>query len=154
MYKTPTGRTVHCEDMTTTEETPATTASSAVIPILVYEDIEAAHDYLVHVYGFTSGGLHRTEDGTVVHGEVRHGDAAIWLHQVTTEHEMASPRDATSSHGGLDVMVPDVDAHYAHARAAGAHIDREPMDQDYGLREYGARDPENHRWWFSSPVAG
>ena len=154
MYKTPTGRMAHAEDMTTTNETSATTASSAVIPILVYEDIEAAHDYLVRVFGFTSGGLHRTEDGTVVHGEVRRGDAIIWLHRVTAEHEMASPRHAASSHGGLDVMVPDVDAHYAHAKAAGARIDREPTDQDYGLREYGARDPENHRWWFSSPVAG
>jgi uncharacterized glyoxalase superfamily protein PhnB len=23
----------------------------------------------------------------------------------------------------------------------------------YGLREYGVRDLENHRWWFSSPLA-
>jgi MerR family transcriptional regulator, thiopeptide resistance regulator len=154
LYKTLTGRTAHCEGMTTTNETPATTVSSAIIPILVYEDIQAAHDYLVRVFGFASGGLYRTEDGTVVHGEVRHGDAAIWLHRATPEHEMASPRDAASSHGGLEVMVPDVDAHYAHAKAVGARIDGEPTDQDYGLREYGARDLENHRWWFSSPVAG
>ena len=56
------------------------------------------------------------------------------------------------SHGGLTVIVPDVDAHYARAVAAGARIDRAPTDQDYGLREYGARDPENHRWWFSSAL--
>ena len=65
---------------------------------------------------------------------------------------MASPRGAAPSHGGLSVIVPDVDAHYARAKAAGARIDSEPTDQDYGLREYGARDPENHRWWFSSPL--
>jgi MerR family transcriptional regulator, thiopeptide resistance regulator len=138
--------------MTTTSD-PDTTTGTAVIPVLVYEDIAAAHDYLVRVFGFTSGGLHRAPDGTVVHGEVRNGEAAIWLHRVTPEHEMASPREAAASHGGLEVMVPDVDAHYAHSVAAGAHIDREPSDQDYGLREYGARDPENHRWWFSSPIA-
>jgi uncharacterized glyoxalase superfamily protein PhnB len=142
--------------MTTTEPTTDTTAATttAVIPVLVYEDIEAAHDYLVRVFGFTSGGLHRTDDGTVVHGEVRNGDAAIWLHAVTAEHEMASPRGAGASHGGLEVLVPDVDAHYARSVAAGALIDRAPEDQDYGLREYGARDPEDHRWWFSSPIAG
>jgi uncharacterized glyoxalase superfamily protein PhnB len=132
----------HSEDMTTT----------SVIPVLVYEDITAAHDYLVRVFGFTSGGLHQAPDGTVVHGEVRNGDAAIWLHRVTAEHQMASPRDAAASFGGLEVIVPDVDAHYVHAKAAGARIDGEPSDQDYGLREYGARDPENHRWWFSSPI--
>lgn len=142
--------------MTTTE--PSThsdsTTGTAVIPVLVYEDIEAAHEYLVRVFGFTSGGLHRADDGTVVHGEVRNGDAPIWLHAVTAEHEMASPRGAGASHGGLEVMVPDVDAHFARSVAAGAAVDREPEDQDYGLREYGARDPENHRWWFSSPIPG
>ena len=40
------------------------------------------------IFGFTSGGLHRLDDGTVVHGEVRNGDAAIWLHRVTAEHEL------------------------------------------------------------------
>lgn len=129
------------------------TNTTAVIPILVYEDIEAAHDFLVEAFGLTSGGLVRLEDDTVIHAEVRNGDAPIWLHAVTADHHMGSPREAATSHGGLEVMVRDVDAHFARARAAGAQIDREPTDQDYGLREYGARDPENHRWWFSTPLA-
>ncbi len=135
--------------MTTSNEG---TAHTAVIPILVYEDIEAAHDFLVGTFGLTSGGLHHDDDGTVVHAEVRNGDAPIWLHRVTPEHEMASPRGAAASHGGLSIFVPDVDAHYARVVAAGARIDSAPSDQDYGLREYGVRDPENHRWWFSSPL--
>lgn len=130
-----------------------TITQTAVIPILVYEDIEAAHEFLVGTFGFTSGGLHRDEDGNVVHGEVRLGDAAIWLHRVTEEHQLASPRGAALSHGGLEVVVEDVDAHYRRSQAAGARIDREPTDQPYGLREYGARDLEGHRWWFSSPRA-
>jgi uncharacterized glyoxalase superfamily protein PhnB len=140
--------------MTTTAQTISKDAmtGTTVIPILVYEDIEAAHDFLVDAFGFTSGGLHRADDGTVVHGEVRAGDSPIWLHRVTTEHVMASPKGAAASHGGLSVIVPDVDAHFAHANAAGARIDRAPSDQDYGLREYGARDPEDHRWWISSPL--
>ncbi|MGH9170316.1 MAG: VOC family protein [Acidimicrobiales bacterium] len=131
-----------------------TITQTAIIPILVYEDIAAAHDFLVKTFGFTSGGLHRSEDGTVVHGGVRMGDAAVWLHAVTEEHQMATPRDSTQSHGGLEVIIEDVDAHYARSKAAGVHIDRTPTDQPYGLREYEARDPENHRWWFSSPLAG
>jgi uncharacterized glyoxalase superfamily protein PhnB len=127
---------------------------ASVIPILVYEDIEAAHDFLVSRFGFTSGGIYRTDDGTVVHAEVRAGGSPIWLHQVTAEHEMASPKGAAGSHGGLEVIVPDVDAHFAKVKESGARIDSEPSDQDYGRREYGVRDPENHRWWFSSPLAG
>jgi uncharacterized glyoxalase superfamily protein PhnB len=139
--------------MTTTNTTANTPSGTGLIPVLVYEDIEAAHDFLVGTFGFSSGGLHRDDDGTVVHAEVRAGDAPIWLHRVTAEHQMASPRGADASHGGLCVIVPDVDAHFARVEAAGGRIDRAPEDQDYGLREYGARDPEDHRWWFSSPLA-
>jgi len=46
------------------------------------------------------------------------------------------------------VEVDDVDAHYAHARAAGAEITEEPTDQDYGDRRYTVVDPEGHRWFF------
>lgn len=49
--------------------------------------------------------------------------------------------------------IGDVDAHYERTRAAGARIDSEPTDQAYGLREYGVRDPEGHRWWFATPLA-
>lgn len=132
-----------------TEHQPAPGAAS-VIPALVYEDIEAGHDYLVEVFGFTSGGLHRLEDGTVVHGEVQMGGAPVWLHRVTAERELVSPRGASAGHGGVCILVDDVDAHFARSRAAGARIDSEPADQPYGRREYGARDREGHRWWFGT----
>jgi MerR family transcriptional regulator, thiopeptide resistance regulator len=140
--------------MTATNDTTTSdgTANASVIPILVYEDIVAAHDYLVETFGFTSGGIHRDGDGTAVHAEVRMGGAGVWLHRVTVEHEMVSPKGAATATGGLEVIVPDVEAHYARSVAAGARIDRPPTDQAYGLREYGTRDPENHRWWFSTPL--
>jgi len=31
-----------------------------IIPILVYEDIPSAHDFLVDAFGFVSGGVQRT----------------------------------------------------------------------------------------------
>ena len=151
MSKTTTCLPLYRDRMTTITNNTART-DTAVIPVLVYEDIEAAHDFLVRVFGFTSGGLHRLDDGTAVHAEVRLGEAPIWLHRVTAEHGMASPKGATQSHGGLEVIVEDVEAHFARSQAAGATIERAPDDQGYGLREYGARDPENHRWWFASPV--
>jgi uncharacterized glyoxalase superfamily protein PhnB len=125
--------------------------TSPVIPVLIYEDIEAAHDHLVRVFGFTSDGIERTPDGTVVHAEVRLGDGRIWLHRVTGD--LASPQTLTQLNGGLVVHVDDVDAHFAAARAAGAAIDSEPADQPYGQREYGARDLEGHHWWFATPSA-
>jgi MerR family transcriptional regulator, thiopeptide resistance regulator len=124
-----------------------------IIPLLVYEDIERAHDFLVDVFGFRAGGIERDGDGQVVHGEVVVGDKVIWLHRVTPEHEMASPRTMNAATGGLVVHVDDVDPHFEHARAAGATIDSEPSDQPYGQREYGVRDLEGHRWWFATPLA-
>jgi uncharacterized glyoxalase superfamily protein PhnB len=122
------------------------------IPLLVYEDIEAAHDFLVRTFGFAAGSIERDGQGEVVHGEVTAGDVVIWLHRVSPEHEMASPRTMDAQSGGLVVHVDDVDAHFEHARAAGARIDSEPTDQEYGQREYGVRDTEGHRWWFATPL--
>jgi uncharacterized glyoxalase superfamily protein PhnB len=31
-------------------------------------------------------------------------------------------------------------------------MDGAPVDQPYGQREYGARDSEGHRWWFTTPT--
>jgi uncharacterized glyoxalase superfamily protein PhnB len=50
------------------------------------------------------------------------------------------------------IAVEDVDAHYAGSVQVGADIIVEPMDQPYGIREYGARDPEGQLWYFQSPL--
>jgi len=123
-----------------------------VIPVLVCADIAAAHDFLVEAFGFASGGVDRDGSGVAVHAEVRAGDTAIWLHRVAAEMELASPRSLPAAGTGLVVYVDDIDAHCEQARARGAWIEREPEDMPYGQREYGARDPEGHRWWFASPL--
>ena len=123
-----------------------------LIPVLTYQDIPAAHDFLVNAFGFEAGGVSRNADDQPMHGEVRSGDMAIWLHRVTPEHRLESPRASDVGNSGLFVYVDDVDAHYERARAAGALIDSQPVDQPYGQREYGARDIEGHRWWFATPT--
>jgi MerR family transcriptional regulator, thiopeptide resistance regulator len=98
-----------------------------VIPLLTYQDISAAHDFLVHAFGFASGGVHRTPDGQAVHGEVRAGDVAIWLHRVTAEHDHDSPR-------GVDGPIPVRSFRGAHApntravSGASAVTTRSPAD--------------------------
>jgi len=106
----------------------------------------------VKVFGFRSGGVHKAPDGTPVHAEVRAGGTDVWLHRVAHEHALDAPQPGARAPGGLLVRVPDVDAHFAKAKAAGALLDSEPTDQFYGQREYGARDPEGHRWWFATPT--
>jgi MerR family transcriptional regulator, thiopeptide resistance regulator len=123
-----------------------------VVPLLVYRDIEAAHEFLVKAFAFTPGGLERTPDGTVVHGEVHAGTQVIWLHRVMEEEDGWLSAEGSPTTGELVVRVEDVDAHCERARAAGAEIEYGPMDQDYGVREYGARDLERRRWAFVTPL--
>ena len=124
-----------------------------VVPLLAYRDIRAAHDFLVSVFGFKSVELETLEDGTVVHGEVLAGTLRIWLHTADDDGGLTSPSALAAASSGTVVLVEDVDAHYRHVLEAGADIENAPEDKPYGFREYGVRDPEGHRWWFSTPLA-
>jgi uncharacterized glyoxalase superfamily protein PhnB len=82
---------------------------------------------------------------------VQLGDRRIWLHAAAAG--LSTPNQSKAETGGVVVLVPDVDAHYEQASAAGGEIINEPTDQDYGQREYGVRDPEGHSWWMATPFA-
>jgi uncharacterized glyoxalase superfamily protein PhnB len=125
---------------------------SDIIPVLVYEDIRSAHDFLVDTLGFTPVELVEDGEGTVIHGEVRAAERRIWLHLVAPDHGLSTPETLGGAGGGVVVHVADVDAHFEHAREAGATILKEPTDQDYGQREYGVRDPGGHSWWIATPI--
>lgn len=118
--------------------------------MLVYDDLAAAHDYLVRVYGLAPGELNRGEDGSVVHGEVRAGDEVICLHPAGDAYR--SPRSLGAVTGMQGVAADDADAHHKPSVAAGAPIIEDPVDQPYGVREYGARDLEGQLWFFQSPL--
>lgn len=118
--------------------------------LLVYDDLAAAHEYLVRVYGLTPGPITRNAEGRAVHGEVRAGDQVIWLHPAGGEYK--SPRSLGGVSSMTAVGVDDADAHYARSVAAGATILEAPVSQPYGLREYGARDLEGQLWYFQSPL--
>ena len=47
-----------------------------IIPILVYEDIPSAHDFLVDAFGFAPGGVQRTPDGIPL--QVRQVHEMFW----------------------------------------------------------------------------
>ncbi len=129
--------------------------SSTVIPVLVYEDVSEAVEWLVDTFGFTErwrAGNHRAQlaigDGAVMIGERRVAD----VHESSDPTVFRAPRRGEVSHS-LMVRVEDVDAHFAQARARGARILRAPVDFPYGERQYTAEDLAGHRWTFSQSVA-
>jgi DNA-binding transcriptional MerR regulator/uncharacterized glyoxalase superfamily protein PhnB len=122
------------------------------ISILVYADLEAAHEYLVRTFGLGPGELTRDGDGRVVHAELEAGDGVLWLHREAPELKLATPRALGGATGMVAVIVEDVDAHYRRAVDEGAVIRYAPVDQPYGYREYGAMDGEGHLWSFMKPL--
>ena len=122
------------------------------LTLLVYDDIEAVHDYLVSVFGFGPGTITRDESGRVVHGELHVGDGVIWIHPPSEEYKLVSPASLGVSTHCMAVVVDDVDRHHERAVAAGAAVVYAPKDQPYGFREYAARDLEGGLWSFMAPL--
>lgn len=117
-----------------------------VIPIVVYEDVEQAVEWLTQSFGFVEKiriGDHRAQlsagDGAVIVADASHG-------------RRPPQRDAGVAQSTM-VRVQDVDAHFRRARAAGAQITDEPTDRRYGERQYSARDPAGHLWTFTEAIA-
>ncbi len=122
------------------------------LTLLVYDDIVAAHDHLVSVFGLGPGPLSYDDSGRAVHGVVVVGDGLVWLHPSSRHHGLASPRELGAATCCMAVFVDDVDEHHARAVAAGAEVVSEPRDMDYGVREYDARDLEGGLWSFMTEI--
>jgi uncharacterized glyoxalase superfamily protein PhnB len=116
-----------------------------VITLLHYRDAARAIEWLEEAFGFKPHAVHKGDDGTIAHAELAYGDGMVMLG--------GNPEEKYGSHAGqgwLYVVVEDPDAHYAQAKAAGAEIVRELEDQDYGSRDYSARDFEGNLWSFGT----
>jgi uncharacterized glyoxalase superfamily protein PhnB len=126
--------------------------SKDIQAILVYEDIEGSQRYLVETFGFEPGTIHRAPDGSVVHGEVTTGSTTIWMHRVTHEHGLDTPKNLGYATSDIVVYVDDVDAHHQRVSSAGGNPSSAPADQEYGLRDYSVFDNEGHLWTFATPL--
>ncbi len=122
-----------------------------IFPALRYRDANAAIDWLERAFGFQEKAVYRDEDGAVQHAELTLGGGLIMLGQYNEEGWMGRHApDALASTISLYLVVQNPDAHHDRAKAAGAQIVRELTDQEYGSREYSARDLEGNLWSFGT----
>jgi uncharacterized glyoxalase superfamily protein PhnB len=120
--------------------------AATVIPVLIYPDVREAVAWLSAAFGFAErvriGEDHRSQlsvgDGAVIIGDVR--------------HDRRPPRSGEVTHSVM-VRVPDARAHCERAREHGARILMEPVDFEYGERQYSAEDLAGHQWTFSETLA-
>ena len=117
-------------------------------PNLLYRDAAAAMDWLERTLGFERREDHRDDDGNVQHAELTLGSATVMLGTAGAGRE---PFRSLPAGGSLVYCaVEHVDALYERARAAGAEVPLEPMDTDYGSRDFTVRDPEGNLWAFGT----
>jgi len=121
-----------------------------ITPYLYYENVSAALDWLVRVFGFRERMRMPGPDGKIVHAEVDLGDGVVMLGCPNAEYR--NPKRLGGVTQNVYVYVDHVDEHFQRAKRAGAKIFQEPADQFYGDRRYGTEDPEGHQWYFAEHV--
>lgn len=127
-----------------------------LFPTLLYADAKSAIRQLTEGFGFTEVSVYESEDGTVMHAELAHGNGAVMLGSKGRGGLFdQAMKDAGPC--GVYVVVDDVDAHHQRAMEHGIEILMPPKDQEYGSRDYMARDLEGNVWSFgtySPEIAG
>ena len=129
-----------------------------VIPMVAYQDGQAAMDWLARAFGFVERVRLTAEDGRLTHGEMETGRGVVMLatpsphYQGPARHRQECATAARWSEvpyivDGVLVYVDDVEAHCRRAREAGARVLSEPEKDEHGSR-YRAEDLEGHRWMF------
>ena len=118
-----------------------------------YGDAPVAIEWLCNVFGFRKHLVAPGENGTIAHAQLVLGNGMIMLGSDSSDEygKVVSPpgKDGVNTQSCY-IFIKEIDAHYAHAVAAGAEIIMEIADQDYGGRLYSAKDPEGHLWNFGS----
>jgi uncharacterized glyoxalase superfamily protein PhnB len=117
-----------------------------VLPVLAYNDVRAAVEWLTRVFGFAERvqiGEHRAQ--------LSAGSGAVIVADATNGRRSPAAEDGVTQ--SVMIRVQNVDAHYQAAVAAGAQATSEPADYSYGERQYSVRDPAGHLWTFTESVA-
>jgi PhnB protein len=101
-------------------------------------------EFLIAAFGAKLVNKYLHDDGTIMHADLLIGDSHLMLTECTQHHQ---PMPCA-----VFFYVPDTDAVYRAALAAGATSMREPADQFYGDRCAGVRDAVGNMWWIATHI--
>ncbi|HET7209315.1 MAG TPA: VOC family protein [Terriglobales bacterium] len=120
-----------------------------VTPYVIVPDAPALVDFMTQAFGATE--TYRAI-GTAggFHCEARVGDSMLMIGGGGQGVSWQGKPFPTSLH----IYVPDADAVYEKALAAGATSIKKPVDQPYGDREAGIKDIGGNYWWISTHKHG
>ncbi|HSH82380.1 MAG TPA: VOC family protein [Herpetosiphonaceae bacterium] len=117
---------------------------SSVAVYAVADGAQRVIDFLKHTFDAEELRRFDNPDGSIMHVEVRIDDTIVMLADGGGEFP-AFPV-------WLHVYVPDVDATYRRALAAGGVSVQEPQQQNDPDRRGGVKDPAGNTWWIATQV--
>jgi uncharacterized glyoxalase superfamily protein PhnB len=135
-----------------TTVTEPTTATATIQPYICVSPATEAIAWYGAVFEAVETVRYTGDDGRIGHAEISIGGAEVMLSDPYPEMDVVSPLELGGTTTTLHLTLPDVDAVFSRAAAAGATIEREPTDQPYGLRSMTLRDPFGHRWMVGTPI--
>ena len=109
--------------------------NATIVPILIYEDVSQAIEWLCRAFGFTER-LRAERDGVTSHAQLAVAEGAIMLGRQGGPYRAPQGTEVSAY---VLVAVDDVEKHYQHAKQCGANIVQPPTDMPFGERVYTAR---------------
>ncbi len=100
--------------------------------------------FLKRAFGAQELAKYASPDGVVHHAEIRVGDSVVEMGEA---HGKYPPMPTM-----FYLYVPDVDAVYRRALAAGATSSQPPADQSYGDRTAAVKDAFGNQWYIATHV--
>lgn len=119
---------------------------SGVTSYLIIRNASRAIEFYKQAFGATELMRFPGPDGKIGHAEIKIGEGVVMLADESTEMGHKGPQTLGGTPVSLLFYVPDVDARFAKAVAAGAVITNPLKDQFYGDRSGTITDPFGHVW--------
>jgi uncharacterized glyoxalase superfamily protein PhnB len=123
-----------------------------IIPYLYYPDATLALEFLVDAFGFEVIHAVRDAEGVVWTAQLRLGDGVVMIGPGIEGFGTRAVDDPDWATTRMYTYVDDVDAHYEHAKSAGALIQSAPEIHFSGNKQYVASDCGGQQWIFAEPT--
>ena len=128
-----------------------TQVATSVAPMLSVRNGARAVEFYKSAFGATEVFRLESPDGAVVSRLSVEG-AEFWVSDESPEHGNFSPESLGGGTVRMILTVPDPDAVFAQAIAAGARV-IVPVEENYGWRLGRVVDPFGHHWEIGHPLA-
>jgi uncharacterized glyoxalase superfamily protein PhnB len=120
-------------------------------PNLVVRDCAKAIEFYKRALGAQEKARMPAPDGkSIWHAELRIGDSIFFMNDEMPGMSTAAPTASAPVPVTMWLYVPDCDAAFARAVAAGAKATMQPADMFWGDRCAGVADPYGYQWSFAT----